>query len=106
MAAASPTAIRRTTTRKNPMAKKPTNTEQRFASNVQAATDKLKQAITLHQGHVDGSVETSEESQQEMMDQMTAAMAALDDEGMDDMEGMKALRVQINHAFRCLTPEQ
>lgn len=37
----------------------------------------LKQAITIHMGHLDGSIETSDKSQQEMMDLMVLAYKEL-----------------------------
>lgn len=51
---------------------------------IKAAIMWLKRAIKLHEGHMDGSVETSEESQMTMMDQMKKALeliSAPDDSG-------------------------
>jgi len=45
--------------------------------DLETAIDWLGKAIDLHEGHMDGSVPTSEESQQEMMDMMKNAYAAL-----------------------------
>jgi HK97 family phage major capsid protein len=69
----------------------------RFASDVQAAVDWLTKAIALHAKHMDGSAPTTgkagAKSQQQMMDQMQAALTALDDEASDDAMRATALAV-------------
>lgn len=55
--------------------------------DMEAAVASLRDAIALHQGHMDGSVATSEESQQELMDMMASAYEAMTDEPMPEMSG-------------------
>lgn len=50
--------------------------------DIGAAMESLRQAIVLHQGHMDGSVPTDEESQRQLMDLMEAAFGSLTDEEM------------------------
>jgi uncharacterized coiled-coil protein SlyX len=51
----------------------------KFASNVQRAIKALSKAIARHERHMAGTEATDEASQQRMMDEMRAALAALDD---------------------------
>jgi hypothetical protein len=56
-----------------------------------AAKKHLELAIELHEGHMDGSVPTSPESQQELMDHLEQAEEALESEhGMGAMGGLKS----------------
>jgi len=58
------------------------------AADIAMAARWLKKAIKLHQGHMDGSVSTSEASQKEMMEQMENALFYLSDGGnMAPMKG-------------------
>lgn len=52
----------------------------------------LGKAIKLHEGHMDGSVATSEASQQEMMDQMQKAFSALTEGKPGAMKGSSSIR--------------
>ncbi len=61
-----------------------------------AAMESLRQAIALHQGHMDGTVPTDEESQRQLMDLMAAAFGSLTDEEME-MDG-KAIAQLIARA--------
>lgn len=71
----------------------PANSEARVgavkAADVDLATaiKALGRAIKIHEGHMDGSIDTDEESQQEMMNLMKSAHGALTD--AKPMEGMK-----------------
>lgn len=51
----------------------------------------LGEAIDIHEGHMNGSIDTDEESQQEMMDLMKKAYGALTDKKRGAMNGMKAI---------------
>lgn len=57
--------------------------------NIERAVTWLKRAIKLHEGHMDGSVPTSDESQMKMMEQMKKALSYLMDDTDDDMSPMK-----------------
>lgn len=69
-------------------------------SDVKAASEDLRkavrwlgEAIDIHAGHMDGSIDTSEESQSEMMDLMKRAHGAMTDRKTPGgMSGMKTIR--------------
>jgi len=48
----------------------------------------LQQAIALHEGHMNGSVETNPESQQQLMALLTQALSALSGSSEPSMEMM------------------
>jgi len=63
------------------------------AEDVVAAAKWLKKAIALHEGHMNGSVPTSDKSQKEMMVQMMSAYALLTDNAQQSsMPPMKTIR--------------
>lgn len=70
------------------------------ADNLEKAIVWLKRAIKLHEGHMDGSVPTSDESQMKMMRQMKKALSyLLEDEGggnAESMDTMKMLSVAVS----------
>lgn len=68
---------------------------QKFASDVQGSVEKLKQAIELHQAHMDGSEPTSEESQMQMMDMMKDAVSSLDDEALNQIKSMEQKEMKM-----------
>lgn len=63
-----------------------------MGGGTQEAIDQLNAAIALHEKHMNGTAPTTgkagDASQQKMMDQMTAALAALNGGTMGSMEGM------------------
>lgn len=63
--------------------------------SVSAAIKQLKAAIKLHEGHMDGSEPTSEESQMKMMNMMKAALAALTGKSMDNMDEDKSDQIAL-----------
>lgn len=60
-------------------------------SKIDSAVMWLSRAIKLHEGHMDGSIETSDESQKKMMDQMRKALSFLSDEADVGMSPMKQI---------------
>lgn len=71
-------------------------------SDAMTAIRDLGMAIKIHMGHMDGSIETSDKSQQEMMDLMKSAHAALTD---SEPMGSKAASGQLKTAaVKLITP--
>lgn len=60
---------------------------------VEEAREWLRKAVKLHAGHMDGSVPTSDASQEELMEQIEAALSAL------DMPGKKAGKAKSSHTI-------
>lgn len=72
---------------------KTTVTVKGIMEDVKKAITPLKAAITLHEGHMDGSIPTSEDSQSKMMDLMKQSMSVLTSKGMKAAEPTQAERV-------------
>lgn len=72
---------------------KTTVTVKGIMEDVKKAITPLKAAITLHEGHMDGSMPTSEDSQSKMMDLMKQSMSVLTSKGMKAAEPTQAERV-------------
>lgn len=71
-------------------------------ADLSASIRDLGKAIKIHQGHMDGSVETTDESQQEMMDLMMSAHQALTDS--EPMGSMAASGLSKKAAVKLITP--
>jgi len=71
-------------------------------TDIPKAIDLIKQVITIHSGHIDGSVAADKASMQQEMDLLQAALEALTGTPMKSNDKLDARLARLSGALRVL----